>query len=111
MDAERAGSQRLNSALMLTITGFMLFVCEWDLFRWILAKASNHHGLWDYAALPMLAAPFLIGLVLRYRVSKMQPIGEVSPRAATKINSEVTLLIFITYCVLLFFSNYLPVSQ
>ena len=111
MDSDLASNQRFNSVLTLTVSGFMLFVCELDLFKWILGKASDHRSLWDYAALVMLAGPFLIGFALRYRVSRMQQTGDVSPTAATKINSDVTLLVFITYCLLLFFSDLHKLAQ
>ena len=111
MEDELTRHQRFNSTLMLTVSGFMLFVCEFNLFMLILAKATNNRNLWDYLALLLLVGPFLIGLSLRYRISKMQTTGEVNPRAATKINSDVTFLVFITYCLLLFLSNLHSLAQ
>jgi len=89
----------------------MLFVCELNLVRWIVAKASNHRDFLDYAWCLLLAGPFLIGYVLRRRVNRMQTTSEVSPKAAAQISSDISGLVFVTYCLLLIFTSLYSIAK
>jgi len=96
-----APSQSRNSIWTLAVAGLMLVAAECNLVQRILFKTGAHHEPWNFAIPVLIVCPFLVGLVLRRRMKALELSGDVSPRAAVRINSDMDSLIFITSCVFL----------
>ncbi len=98
---DAATSQRRDDVIRIVSAAFALFVCEFILVKWILAQPGNQRDLVDYAYVLILPIPFLLGLRLRRRVKNLQSTEDVSARASAEINSDVSVLMWLTYSLCL----------
>ena len=94
---DAATSKRRDDVIRIVMAAFALFVCEFILVKWIFAQPGNQRDLVDYGYVLILPGPFLLGLRLRRRVKELQSTGDVSARASAEINSDVTVVMSLTY--------------